>query len=243
MKKFIYIGAVLMMVVSFTGIARAENGAFGVRAEGNVGAEVRMGEKGGWFKDIREIRMDNREKIGDMRDDRKELFDERKEDLRDGREGIKNASDEDRPALIEAQKVMRADFKGEISLKTKEIIEARVKFAANLYNMTVARLEQIADRIDSRIEKLVAEGKDMSDAKEFVAEARVHIENAQTVAAEVRVYADAEGDKEGFFEANKEKIAKIRSELKLAHQSLLKAVQSIKVSIGVKADAKVEVNQ
>jgi chromosome segregation ATPase len=213
-----YIGITLLLLASVTGIARAEY----PETEGNKGM------MGGWFNDVRDARTEKREEITDMRVERKDMMEGNKEELEAGREAIKNASPEDRPALLEAQKEKREAFRGEFKEKTKEIIEARVHFAANLYQMVIVRLEQIADRLDSRIEKLTAEGKDMTNAESAVDEARKHIANAKTAAEEITVVLESLTDKSGFFEENKEKIAEIRSELKLAHQSLKKAVEAIK---------------
>jgi len=226
MKKFIYISVMILMVVSFIGIARAEDGSNEQERETKVQRDGKL--FGRWFKDIRDAREEKRNTIEDMRDSRKELFDDRKSDIDAGREAIKDASDDDRPGLIEEQKEKREEFKEEIKDKTKEIIEARVKFAATLYTMTIERLQQIADRISSRIDKLVAEGKDMTSAKASLVEARTHIEKAQTAANEIKLALESLTDKSGFFQANREKIAEIRSELKLAHQALLTAVKAMK---------------
>ncbi len=224
MKKFIYIGVTMMIIASFTGIARAEDD------ESTDQPEIRKEDKlmGGWFKDIREMRAEKRDTVTDMRIERKDMMDDNKDVLREGREAIKNASPEDRADLLEEQKEKREAFHEEWKNKTKEIIEARVHFAANLYQATIARLEQIAERIDSRIEKLTALGKDMASAQSAVDEARGHIENAKTAAAEIKETLESLTDKSGFFETHKDKIVKVKDELKLAHQSLKKAIEAIK---------------
>lgn len=106
-----------------------------------------------------------------------------------------------------------------------------------VFSATVDRLEKIADRIESRIAKFEDKGAPTTDAVKFLAEARAHLDLADT-----SISAFASLDLSG--ELLRDNFAKIRtaaSEAKMhireAHTSLMMSVRSLKASAEVEASA------
>lgn len=123
-------------------------------------------------------------------------------------------------------------------------MERNINFHGELmmkrFNAAVERFEKIIIRIDSRIEKIQAEGKVTTEAEKFEADAKVSIESAKVSIAkipDVLVEALAQEKLGGSFEDLRTLAASIRADLLSAQKSLLNAVASLKK---LSAEAEIE---
>lgn len=114
---------------------------------------------------------------------------------------------------------------------------------AKVLSATIERLEKIASRIESRIEKLKAEGGVTTEAEGFVAEAKVHLSQARQ-GVEIFTSIDLSADKaKENFETVRATAATVKEELKAARESLMQAARSLGGDkAGVRATTTVEVN-
>lgn len=93
---------------------------------------------------------------------------------------------------------------------------------------TIERLEKLADRIDSRIEKIEAAGGTASTSERFLADARGHLSKAR-VALEAYSSVDLSGTRlADNFERVRAAAAEVKEHLRLAHRSLVDAIRSLK---------------
>lgn len=142
------------------------------------------------------------------------------------------------PALVE-RAVSRAELAGTMSPEQIERgVEMRVrnylKYMSNmLTRMTAAieRLNNLADRIESRIEKSEAEGQDLTQAKNLLAEARTKIEDASakltTVSQNYQEILTGENLTEEFARI-RELVHNLRNTIQEAHQALVEVVISMR---------------
>jgi len=111
-------------------------------------------------------------------------------------------------------------------IKNRKVL---IDIATRIFNATVNRLENIADRMDSRIAKIEAAGANTSVAETGVAAARVDIEDAK---AHASVFANLDLSTNESAKANMDKArteAKAaKDELKSAYDNLKKALEEMK---------------
>jgi chromosome segregation ATPase len=93
---------------------------------------------------------------------------------------------------------------------------------------TIERLEKLADRIESRIEKVEALGGNASTSERFLAEARAHLSEAR-VALEAFSSVDLSGTRLAEnFERVRAAALEVKEHLRLAHRNLVNAILSLK---------------
>ncbi|MDO8565043.1 MAG: hypothetical protein Q7R67_00220 [bacterium] len=118
------------------------------------------------------------------------------------------------------------------------LAKKKAEHTARLLMATVERLEKILTRIESRIEKVKAEGKNTAEAEGFVAEAKVHLSAAKTSIA-LFASVDLSGDKaQENFERVRNIAAEVKGHIREAHTSLMKALRSL----GALGKTRVEAN-
>lgn len=167
-------------------------------------------------------REDEAERGGKM-EIKKEHMDERKEavdDWKDSREDMKIK----REAMIEDMKEKREMWKEDMKEHWQDgtkMIRGRVLMALMQRGENLAN---IATRIETRIEKIKAEGKDTGEAQSFVDKAEVEIESAKNKIESLK--EDIEGDKS--IETLRASLKAIKEDLKSAHGYLKSAVEEIK---------------
>lgn len=126
----------------------------------------------------------------------------------------------------------------QVGVRVEMRVRAYLGYMSNmLIRMTAAieRLEGLADRIDSRIQKIEAEsGADLSNAKSVLTEARRQIEIAKashaTVSQNYEEILEGENLTEEFARI-RELVQKLRDEIKNVHQSLVGVINIIGSSI------------
>ena len=110
----------------------------------------------------------------------------------------------------------------------RNLAKRKAEHTAKVLSATVLRLEKIATRLDSRIAKVDASGGTTTDAKIFVAEARVHLALASSTIATFSSL-DLSGDKaQENFEKVRVLAKEVKDHLREAHTSLMKATRAIK---------------
>jgi len=108
--------------------------------------------------------------------------------------------------------------------------------ASQMFSAMIERLEKLAERIQSRVDKVKAEGGVTTESERFLADAKIDIEQAKT---SLRLFAsiDLSADKlRDNFTKIREVGTEIKGHLKEAHQSLVKAIRALKP--GAKVDAR-----
>ena len=93
---------------------------------------------------------------------------------------------------------------------------------------TIERLERIASRVESRIEKVETLGGNATTSTGFLAEARAHLSEAR-IALEAFSSVDLSATKlSENFERVRAAAAEVKEHLRLAHRSLVDAIRSLK---------------
>lgn len=225
-KKHIIIASVLVGITFVTAQAQAEET---VSEKTKTPTSVRMEnieERAG----VRETKIDGRiQKIDARLDDKKtkiqtsgallkekmpEKSSEIDEKMDERTDRMEDRAD-DRKDQLEEKKVRIEDQ------LEKKLVNITVRRAAIL-SATWNRLDKLATRIDSRIEKNTAVNVDTSTAKGYVAEARLALTAAQETLKSVSIES-AKADIIVAFESTK-------MNLKKAHTKLNEAVQSLKTA-------------
>ena len=180
---------------------------------------------------IKDIRKEQLEKQKEMREETKNRIDTLRDEAKDRRE---NASTSRATTTREERKENRVD---ERMQRQREIIKAHFTKMMRRLDAAVLRLEKLAARMDTRIDKLTAKGVDMTKAKEKMTIARGKIADAKQAIADARTAADAlvnsEKPKELFGDIRK-LIKKAEQTVKDAHRALVEALREIKASAGLR---------
>ncbi len=129
----------------------------------------------------------------------------------------------------------RQEMWQKIASSTRERIKAKVadevSHVAARLDVAYGRLLKIADRIDSRIAKLEADGKDVGEAKSHVITARAALAAAQSSIGNIKTtFATviASDDPEGEFSKVRDLVESIKGNLKTAQSELEAAVRLLK---------------
>ncbi len=154
-------------------------------------------------------RMEERRNL--MKENATERRDLMKENTEERRDGIKARFDEFRKGRIGGM---------------MEMMEKRFEWA-------IARLENIADRVEARIEKIESEtGEKLTDAQTHLEEARVNIETATKLLAQIDTDVDTitsdETKTDEKFSGFRDAFAAVKAEIKAAWQHLREALAAIK---------------
>ena len=177
-------------------------------------------------------RVEMRTNLQDKMQDRRASTTERMMDVR--------ANIEERKAEIRTNmETRRVEIKTNIETRIASTTERRVEMRADLakrkaehtvrvMQATIERLEKILVRIESRIEKLKAEGVDVSLAEGFAVEAEANLADAKA-AIEVLLAIDLTGDgaRENF-ERIRAVATEVKTHIRAAHENLMKAVRALK---------------
>lgn len=125
---------------------------------------------------VSERRIENKENALEQRTLRETRFEERKVQLMEKRTALASSTEERRERF---------------AAKIGEQAASRFDHAVQLLNAMILRLSGIADRIDTRIDTLAADGVEVSRAEEELAKARAEIDEAE---AAVTSLSDALSD-------------------------------------------------
>ncbi|MDP3764148.1 MAG: hypothetical protein Q8Q95_00840 [bacterium] len=101
------------------------------------------------------------------------------------------------------------------------------------YDAAINRLDNLAQRIGTRLEKVSADGKDIKAYTKALTEAKTKIETAKTKLAETKTALNMVSDSElpkTDFESARTKLSETKDAIKDAHTALVDVVNSIKGS-------------
>lgn len=112
-----------------------------------------------------------------------------------------------------------------------ELVRMYVNIMSARYDAAINRLDNLAQRIGTRLEKISAEGKDVKAYTKSLDIAKVKIELAKTKLAETKtalsVVPDSELPKTDFEKA-RENLSETKDAIKEAHAALVDVINSIK---------------
>jgi len=112
----------------------------------------------------------------------------------------------------------------------KDAAERMTNRAARVMEATANRLEKIVQRVDSRIEKVKAFGGSVSEAEQYSADAKMHIQEARgSIQALLQIDSSSGKAAENFTKV-REVGALVKEHLKEARESLSLSIRSIKGS-------------
>ena len=107
------------------------------------------------------------------------------------------------------------------------LAKRKAEQASKVLLATIERLEKIVARLDSRIEKVAANGGTTTEAVKFSAEAKLHLREARnslTLFSSIDLSADKAAEN---FERVRAAGAEVKMHIRAAHQSLMKALRSL----------------
>lgn len=142
-------------------------------------------------ENMKEVREERKEVREERKEERKEIRDDRKENVKEIRQEFKEERKEMRGEIKEMRKDGRASSTEMFKAKMNEKREMAKKMKANIFDerknalvkelkLSVTNLTNISGRIQERITKLEADGKDVSSAKAALETAVSKIEAAKT---------------------------------------------------------------
>jgi exonuclease VII small subunit len=160
---------------------------------------------------------------------------EARERLQDNREDRQKELQEDRGEKKAEMEEMREKKRAELTDKRKDRIRAYLERILGRFRAAIARLEKLADRIDSRIEKLEEDrGINLSDASALVDEAQRNLEAAETALSNISSKAETaigEEDPKTAFQKVREVLNEAKENIKSAHRTLVEAIKLVKASV------------
>ncbi|MBX4189562.1 hypothetical protein KW785_03150 [Candidatus Parcubacteria bacterium] len=134
---------------------------------------------------------------------------------------------------------IKAELKGSIRA---DMVRANISAAAEVYKATIARLQKIITRVESRMAKVSTAGGSTTEAQAQVNLAKADIVDAQ---AQINIFTSvdlstttATSTIETNYKTARAAAVKAREDLTAAKKSLMKALQSlVKVEVGLKGSA------
>lgn len=183
-------------------------------------------------KELRDTRREDFEEIKDVRQ-------ENRGEIKDLREDALNGSPEDRKKALEAIKEKRQENRGELKDKREEVRgdlkekreelknELKQRFVVRL-DALVERLQKLSDRIQSKIDEKIADGKDMSSTQALLDQANTAID---ALAAKVSTLVIVQPTDQASMDANKAAMDEIKTLAKAARDALLKATYDLKANV------------
>ncbi|HEY4498467.1 MAG TPA: hypothetical protein VJH94_00205 [Candidatus Paceibacterota bacterium] len=131
----------------------------------------------------------------------------------------------------------RADVKNRLEDKRKNLIRSYSERIVKNLTQTLERLENIANRLSTRLDKLVGEGVSVTEARTKLAVAKTKIEEATTAVGTIKTFVEtmlASEDPKAAFEQVKEAIEQAHEKVRAAHAALVDVINSIKPGLNIK---------
>lgn len=236
-----FIAALLAIALPLT--ARADDGSDHSDTDAGVSAEVKT-----------EVRVENRGP-GDLRT----LFkrDESRRDQNDADDDSDDDADDDnnndrRGSDVRGTGELRhGDDDGDGDRKrgrenAVERIQAHLLRYVHILEAAIGRMDTLADRIQSRADKMEDGGADVSEAEGFLATVHAELDAASAdlllieAEAETDVVLNASSTPATVFEGVRSLLTSVREHLRNAHTALKNAVQSLRAQLSADVDADTE---
>ena len=130
---------------------------------------------------------------------------------------------DERRTEIEARMMERETRRAEFR---REIAERRVENAKRVISATIERLSSIADRVESRIDKVTLAGGDTSEAETYLAAARADLQSAEESVARFDELDLSSDNAQTNFELIRAAAEEAKGHIRSAHQNLAGSVSS-----------------
>ena len=161
----------------------------------------------------------------------KEKFEAVRAEIKEKREEVRDTIKEKREAFKEESKERVSILKERVSEERAQKIEAFFGSMVRKFEAAISRLRILADRIDSRLDKLEDKGRDITTLRAALDDARNTIETAEDALdkakEEFTTFASAENPKE-YFEKVKLVVQDVASKVKISHKALVDVINSVK---------------
>ena len=234
MKSIKYIAATSTLMFALTPVAFAQTATAGAGAtvDASVTAEANLRTP---IKDAQAAIQEKRLEVkAEVKENRQEI----KDKVLENKNEVKTTAVENRKEL----EAKRNALKKQITDRRMRLLAKFAEQQTRVHKAAIGRLTKLGDRIDSRIAKIEAEKKvSMTEAKAKMVIARADIAAAQTyltsIAAQVTVITSASTTPQVALQGVKDLFVKSRENLKTAQQSLVDVISSIKLGLGIKAEA------
>lgn len=197
-------------------------------------------------KEIQQKRDAFKQEVQGKREAVKQEFREKRDALRQEfdqkREALKKEFEQKREALKRDMEKKREEFEAEAEKRKEELkkklgerhaenIEKFFNKMAEKFEAAIKRLDDLGDRIDSRLNKAEANGKDVKALRDQLAKARGKIQDAQKALADAKAkYTEAakSTDFKASFAKVRELVKGVERQVKEAHQALVDVINSVK---------------
>lgn len=183
-------------------------------------------------KELEQKREDFQNKIQEERSSLKAEMDQKKEDIKNEVEqkkaDIKNQMEERRTSAVEA---------------VKDRLNKFIDNVVERFDAAIERLSKIADRLDSRMTKMEADGIDVSKAKDLMSVARIKIETAKTSISEISLQtqivasstATTTAEVKASFDGIRSSIEKAKNDVKAVRAALSDVISNLKPGLNKQA--------
>lgn len=229
----------LTALLTFSGVALAQDAV-------TLPAGVSPQKPRALIRDIKDERKESRGEIRDVRKDiKREIKDIRKEskiELKDLRESIKEkmreatSSDVRREIKKDARnerKEIKEERKGSVNAmkeKVKVLARQHVETIGRRFDVAIKQFENLAARIQSRIDKLKSAGIDISGAELAINTAKIAIVQAKTDAqalADLVAQVNSTSDAKALRAQIETAVKKVNESIKSAHKALETASKTL----------------
>lgn len=172
--------------------------------------------------------------------DDKNLRQEREEKLLEERTREREQKSDDRGAMLEekreALRETNTERREELRQRFDEFKKARMENLMDItkrrFSWAIERLENIAGRVETRIETLEDDGEDMTRARTHLADARVHIRTASAELAAIDTDISSivrdESAADLKWTSVRQAFEKVKMEIRSAHEDLVLSINLIK---------------
>lgn len=169
------------------------------------------------------VRMEaEREKVEARKEEIQKQIEETRANIEARREELKKAAEE-----------KRADIKQRLDERRQENIKRFASQMFDRFDAAIARLNTLADRIESRINKLEELGQDVAEYRALLDEGRAKIELAIEAQAAAETSVDEiviSDDPKSSFEKCRGFTKEVVQALKAAHQALVDVIEAMKAT-------------
>ena len=176
-------------------------------------------------ENVLERQQQRKENVRERVDTKRENVQQRKENIQDRREEMKNQREE-----------KRQEARQRLDKRRKKIMRNHFARMMKRFEAALEREKKLGERIQSRIDKAKANGKNTAKAQAALNKAKKTWEEAKALLGEVRGKIDgvlsAADPKEAFKEVQT-LVASVRDKIKAVHKDLVDAVTALK---GIGAD-------
>lgn len=127
----------------------------------------------------------------------------------------------------------KAEVRKKLETARAGLVRMYINRMSTRYDAAINRLDNLAQRISTRLEKISADGKDVKAYTKSLTEARAKIDSARTKLLETKtalnIVADSELPKTDF-ENSRKKLSETKDAIAEAHSALVDVVNSIRGS-------------